>query len=140
MTIPAGETGEIVLVMSNMVAGRFAQEAQLYIDLESRLIEKSVVLEGRAAAGPVTATETQAGETPATETQAGETPAGETQAGESRAGETRAGETRADDATAEGADNQDSDNPADAATTAPAEVSSSTKVRDCWIQDRPITV
>ena len=85
-----------MLVMSNMVAGRFAQEAQLYIDLESRLIEKSVVLEGRAAAGPVTATETQAGETPAGA------------------------------ATAEGADTQDTGNPAEAATTGPAEVSSST--------------
>ena len=48
ISIPAGETLAVNLMMKNAEAGEFEQPATLYLEVEGQLIEKTVVLKGSA--------------------------------------------------------------------------------------------
>jgi len=52
LTIPAGESRVIELVMTNRVGGRYAQGASFFLSVGGVLVEKSITLEGQAAPDP----------------------------------------------------------------------------------------
>jgi len=62
MTIPAGQTLSIDLVMENVVGGRYAQQADFFISVNDVLVSKSIVLEGQARPDPHAAEDNTADE------------------------------------------------------------------------------
>lgn len=52
ISISAGETLAVNLVMQNREAGDYEQPATLYLEVEGQLIEQSVVLKGSAIIPP----------------------------------------------------------------------------------------
>lgn len=52
VSIPAGETLAVNLIMQNHQAGEYDQPATFYLEVDGQLIEKSVTLKGQAVLTP----------------------------------------------------------------------------------------
>jgi hypothetical protein len=52
VSIPAGETLQVNLLMQNHQAGEYEQPVTIYLEVEGQLIEKSATLKGQAVPAP----------------------------------------------------------------------------------------